>query len=146
MGQNRDNRLDPQGPSGSLVASADASAEASFSSGPAHRVEERRLARVVKNAFHFVAALFLFVLAIQLMKQGAVWIGFRLQASGLIDNAYQTLGLGWLGAYLVLSGSPIAATALTFHSTGAINELQTFAMLSGSRLGASFIVLLVGFL
>jgi Na+/phosphate symporter len=94
----------------------------------------------------FVAALFLFILAIQLMKKGAGAIGPRLEASGLFDNAVQTLGLGWLGAYLVLSGSPVAAIALSFHSTGAITELQTFSMLSGSRLGASFIVLLVGFL
>jgi solute carrier family 34 (sodium-dependent phosphate cotransporter) len=93
-----------------------------------------------------VAALFLFILAIQLMKKGAGAIAPRLAASGLFDNAIQTLGLGWLGAYLVLSGSPIAATALTFHHAGAITELQTFSMLSGSRLGASFIVLLVGFL
>jgi hypothetical protein len=92
------------------------------------------------------AALFLFVLAIQLMKKGAGAIAPRLEASGLFDNAVQTLGLGWLGAYLVLSGSPIAATSLTFHDAGAITELQTFSMLSGSRLGASFIVLLVGFI
>ena len=92
------------------------------------------------------AALFLFVLAIQLMKKGAGAIAPRLEASGLFDNAVQTLGLGWLGAYLVLSGSPIAATSLAFHDAGAITELQTFSMLSGSRLGASFIVLLVGFI
>jgi Na+/phosphate symporter len=94
----------------------------------------------------FAGALFLFILAIQLMKKGAGAIGPRLAASGLFDNAVQTLGLGWLGAYMVLSGSPVAAIALSFHSTGAITELQTFSMLSGSRLGASFIVLLVGFL
>jgi hypothetical protein len=80
------------------------------------------------------------------MKKGAGAIAPRLEGSGLFDNAVQTLGLGWLGAYLVLSGSPIAATSLTFHDAGAITELQTFSMLSGSRLGASFIVLLVGFL
>ncbi|MGH2710676.1 MAG: hypothetical protein ACRDH9_05675 [Actinomycetota bacterium] len=106
------------------------------------RVWRRRLSKLLSVA----AALFLFILAIQLMKKGAGAIAPRLEGSGLFDNAVQTLGLGWLGAYLVLSGSPIAATALTFHDAGAITELQTFSMLSGSRLGASFIVLLVGFI
>ena len=116
-------------------------AEQSIPMGPG-KVWRSRGLKVVSVA----AALFLFVLAIQLMKKGAGAIAPRLEASGLFDNAVQTLGLGWLGAYLVLSGSPIAATSLTFHDAGAITELQTFSMLSGSRLGASFIVLLVGFI
>jgi solute carrier family 34 (sodium-dependent phosphate cotransporter) len=114
--------------------------------GPAVAVTGGRPWGTLSKALSFLGALFLFILAIQLMKKGAGAIGPRLAASGLFDNAIQTLGLGWLGAYLVLSGSPIAATALAFHSQGAINELQTFTMLSGSRLGASFIVLLVGFI
>jgi sodium-dependent phosphate cotransporter len=115
--------------------------------GPAVAVEGRRGPwQAASKVLFFLGALFLFILAIQLMKKGAGAIGPRLEASGIFDNAIQTLGLGWLGAYLVLSGSPIAATALSFHHAGAINELQTFTMLSGSRLGASFIVLLVGFI
>ncbi len=51
-----------------------------------------------------------------------------------------------MGAYLVLSGSPVAAVALSLFAGGTLTKLQTFTMLSGSRLGASFIVLLVGFL
>jgi len=95
---------------------------------------------------HFVAAIFLFILAIQLMKASAAPIGARLKETGLIDNAVMTLGFGWFGAYIVLAGSPVAAVALTFFSEGVLTPLQTFTMLSGSRLGASFIVLLVGFL
>jgi sodium-dependent phosphate cotransporter len=64
----------------------------------------------------------------------------------LFSNAFSTLGAGWLGAYIVLSGSPVAAVALSLFVGGAATELQTFTMLSGSRLGASFVVLLVGFL
>jgi sodium-dependent phosphate cotransporter len=56
------------------------------------------------------------------------------------------LGFGWLGAYFVLSGSPVAATAISLFGAGTLTRLQTFTMLSGSRLGASFIVLLTGFL
>jgi hypothetical protein len=111
------------------------------------RVEERsRALRIAGKVLAFLAALFLFILAIQLMKDGAKAIAPRLQGTFPVDNMVSTLGLGWLGAYLVLSGSPVAAAALTLFAAGATNELQTFTMLTGSRLGASFIVLLVGFL
>ncbi|MGH2820909.1 MAG: hypothetical protein ACRDJ5_09675, partial [Actinomycetota bacterium] len=50
---------------------------------------------------------------------------------------------GWIGALLVLSGSPIAASALTLVAAGSISELEGFTMLTGSRLGAAFVVLLV---
>jgi hypothetical protein len=101
---------------------------------------------ILTKALHFIPAMFLFILAIQLMKKGAGALSPLLKDSGFFDNGISTLGLGWLGAYIVLSGSPVAATALALHGGGGINSLQTFTMLSGSRMGASFIVLLVGFL
>ena len=103
-------------------------------------------ADILLKIFHFVAALFLFILAIQLMKRGADAIAPRLQGTFPFDNGVSTLGLGWLGAYLVLSGSPVAAVALTLFAANATTRIQTFTMLTGSRLGASFIVLLVGFI
>lgn len=92
----------------------------------------------------FIAALFLFILAIQLLKSGAgaltPFIG------GLaVENAANALGFGWLFAYLVMSGSPVAATTLTFFNDGAIDKFEAFAMIAGSRFGASFIVLGLGF-
>lgn len=114
---------------------------------PQVRVEERRAgSQVLVKALYFLAALFLFILAIQLMKEGAQAIAPRLQGSFPVDNMVSTMGLGWLGAYFVLSGSPVAAAALALFAAGATNTLQTFTMLTGSRLGASFIVLLVGFM
>lgn len=105
-----------------------------------------RWMRVAFKVATFAVALFLFVLAIQLMKEGAKALAPTLEDSPLFSNAVSTLGFGWLGAYIVLSGSPIAAVALSLYVGGATTELQTFTMLSGSRLGASFVVLLVGFL
>jgi solute carrier family 34 (sodium-dependent phosphate cotransporter) len=102
--------------------------------------------RLTLKVATFAVALFLFVLAIQLMKEGAKALAPTLDDSPLFSNAVSTLGFGWLGAYIVLSGSPIAAVALSLFVGGATTELQTFTMLSGSRLGASFVVLLVGFL
>jgi Na+/phosphate symporter len=101
---------------------------------------------IVTKTFLFLVALFLFILAIQLMKDGAKAIGPQIRGSFPFDNGVSTLGFGWLGAYFVLSGSPVAATSLTLFSTQTLTPLQTFTMLSGSRLGASFIVLLTGFL
>lgn len=93
-----------------------------------------------------VVALFLFVLALELLKKGAGPLGpFLTQTLG-IKNATNTLGFGWLVAYGVLSGSPVAAIALSFFDQGVISDVQTFSMITGSRLGASFIVLFVGFL
>lgn len=118
----------------------------SAASVPAERVAGRDWVAVAGKIAFFLVALFLFVLAIQLMKEGAKALAPALTDSPLFSNAFSTLGAGWLGAYVVLSGSPIAAVALSLFVGGATTQLQTFTMLSGSRLGAAFVVLLVGFL
>jgi sodium-dependent phosphate cotransporter len=100
---------------------------------------------LLKIAYALVG-LFVFVLALQLMKAGAKELAPTLKNMNLLQTPLQALGLGWLGAYLVLSGSPIAAAALGLFNGGAITELQAFMMINGSRMGSSFIVLFVGFL
>src|SRR5205823_5704719 len=89
-------------------------------------------------------ALFMFVLAIQMMKTGAKALAPTLHVTKW--NAFATLGLGTLLAYLFLSGKPVTATALALFTAGGLTKLQTFTMISGGRLGAAFIVLLIGFL
>jgi sodium-dependent phosphate cotransporter len=91
-----------------------------------------------------VAGLALFVTALGLMKTGAAALIPALEGSVFTDSAASTLGLGWLGACIVLSGSPVAASALTLLDGGAIDRDQSFAMLTGSRLGAAFVVVVVG--
>lgn len=106
------------------------------------------LATVLRVA-RLVVGLFLFVGALQLMKAAAASLDV-LHSGLLVKNAGTTLGLGWLGALLVLSGSPVAATAMTLVAAGEekaavaadhFTELQGFTMLTGSRLGAAFVVL-----
>lgn len=92
----------------------------------------------------FVAGLAAMVTALGLMKAGAAALVPTLEGSFLTDNAWSTLGLGWLGAGLVLSGSPVAASSLTLLDGGAIDRLQSFTMLTGSRIGAAFVVLVAG--
>ena len=93
----------------------------------------------------FLVALFLFILSIQLLKSGAkILVPFVSDLA--VKNVFNALGFGWLFAYLVLSGSPVAATTLTLFDAGAIDQLEAFAMIAGSRLGAALIVLLIGFI
>jgi hypothetical protein len=70
----------------------------------------------------------------------------RLENSSLTDGVASALGLGWLGALLVMSGSPVAASALSLEAGGTLSRDEAFAMLTGSRLGAAFVVLVVGFM
>lgn len=92
-----------------------------------------------------VLALGLFVGSLQIMKAGAEALIPTLSGSAFTDHAWSTLGLGWLGACVVLSGSPMAASSIALLDGGAITRSQAFTMLTGSRLGASFVVLVVGF-
>ena len=94
----------------------------------------------------FLASLYLFILAITLMKEGARAVAPLVRNLLDVTSAANALGLGWLSAYAIMSGSPIAAAALTFFDAGVVDELGAFAMITGSRLGASFIVLFIGFL
>jgi sodium-dependent phosphate cotransporter len=91
----------------------------------------------------FLVALFFFVGALQLMKTGAASLDILNSGGFLVKNAGATLGLGWVGALFVLSGSPVAATALTLVAADSITEVQGYTMLTGSRLGAAFVVLVV---
>jgi sodium-dependent phosphate cotransporter len=94
----------------------------------------------------FLASLYLFILSITLMKEGARGIAPLVRSLLAVDNPANSLGFGWLFAYTIMSGSPVAAAALTFFDVGIIDKLGAFAMITGSRLGASFIVLFLGFL
>ena len=90
-------------------------------------------------------ALLLFILALEVLKTGAAGVADIL--SGVdAEGTANILGFGWLGSSLALSGSPVAAIALSLFREGVISDSEAFAMLNGSRMGASFIVLLIGFL
>jgi sodium-dependent phosphate cotransporter len=93
-----------------------------------------------------VLSIALFVLSIQLMKESASVAAPYIRDRLHVNNAANSLGLGWLSAYVILSGSPVAAVALTLFDTGVIGQFQALTMISGSRLGASFIVLFIGFI
>lgn len=94
----------------------------------------------------FVFSLLSFVLAINLMKDGARSLAPLVQGRLAVQGFGDAMGFGWLASYLVMSGSPVAATAMTFLDRGIVAQEGAYGMIVGSRMGASFIVLFVGFL
>lgn len=101
---------------------------------------------VFQKIGYAILGLFVFILALELLRLGALEYG-RVALDWLhVSTAGNALGLGWLMAYIFLSGSPVAAIAITLFSANTINTIQAFSMITGSRLGASFIVLFVGFI
>lgn len=91
----------------------------------------------------FAAGLFVFVLALELLKKGAGGIAPLLRGLD-VSGVSGGLGFGWLMACVVLSGSPVAAIALALLAAHTLDTREAFAMIVGSRLGASFVVLVVG--
>jgi len=92
-----------------------------------------------------VAGILLFIFALETLKAGAsdlVPLLDGLRVAGPLN----AVGFGWLFAYGVLSGSPVAAIGISLLQGGTLSEAEAFAIVGGSRLGASFIVLAVGFL
>jgi Na+/phosphate symporter len=108
--------------------------------GPVDRL--RGLGRVLL----FLLCLALFMVAIELIKNGATGAAGLVQRFFDINSPVNALGFGWFASYLVMSGSPVAAVSVAFLAAGAVDQLSAYAMIVGSRLGASFIVLFVGFM
>lgn len=93
-----------------------------------------------------LSGLVLFVVALALMKEGAGGLAPLLRGHLEISNVADSLGFGWLMAFLVLSGSPAAAAAMALLSSNVLSPNQAFTMITGSRMGASSVVLLLGFI
>ncbi len=88
---------------------------------------------------------YLFVLALRLLSASASGVADLLTDIGA-SGPLNLLGFGWLVAYGALSGSPVAALSLSLLHGGAITTSEALGMVSGSRFGASMIVLVVGFI
>jgi sodium-dependent phosphate cotransporter len=119
----------------------DLTSTAVAASVPAGNPWRTRTAQILLAA----TGLFLFILAIRMLTYGAS--GLMLILQGLSVGEFSGfLGFGWLMAYVSLSGSPVAAVSLTLLGGDTVTPLEAFAMINGSRLGASFIVLVTGFI
>jgi len=114
-------------------------AEEAQPESPKTRLDRRGLALKIALAF---VGVWVFLVALAFMKDGARGLAPALSAA--VDSPLNALGLGWLGALLVLSGSPVAASSLALFDGGSLTLEQSYAMIVGSRLGASFVVLVIG--
>jgi sodium-dependent phosphate cotransporter len=92
----------------------------------------------------FLFSLALFILALEFMKTGARGLAPLIRDLLRVNHPLNALGFGWLFAYGVLSGSPVAAASLTFFDAGVITSTDALAMITGSRMGAGVIVLMIG--
>jgi hypothetical protein len=100
---------------------------------------------IAEKTFFAVVGLFIFILALELLKTGARGLVPLLESLD-VEHIPNAIGFGWLGAYITMSGSPVAAIALSLFSADVLDKFETFGMINGSRFGASFIVLTVGFI
>jgi len=104
-----------------------------------------RLLRLLRRLALLTAGVLVFILGLLLMKEGVVPLTPFLRTQLSVSSPASALGFGWILSSLALSGSPVAATALSFLDAGALSIDESFAMITGSRLGAAFVVVLVGF-
>jgi Na+/phosphate symporter len=91
-------------------------------------------------------SLSLFIVALQIMKTGAHPLEPLIHEHLQVHSLWDGLGFGWITASAILSGSPVAAIAVTLYDGRAISRFAAFGMINGSRIGAAFMVLLVGYL
>ena len=100
---------------------------------------------LLARAGYALVGLALFALALEIARAGAGSLA-PLLADIDVEGVANGLGFGWLFAYVVLSGSPVAAIGVSLLSEGVFHATEAFAVVAGSRLGASFVVLAAGFL
>jgi Na+/phosphate symporter len=100
---------------------------------------------VLRRPAWLVLGVLAFVLALELLKKGAAAVSPLLRGLD-VAGLPGALGFGWIMACLVLSGSPVAAIALALLAARTLTTEEAFGMIGGSRLGASFVVLVIGML
>jgi hypothetical protein len=76
------------------------------------------------------AGLFVFILALQLLKTGARGLK-PILTDVHAHGALNLMGFGWLGSYVVMSGSPVAAISLSLFSSGTTSDVESFATVRG---------------
>ncbi|MBN1260101.1 MAG: hypothetical protein JXB35_05420 [Anaerolineae bacterium] len=109
-----------------------------------HVSEKHTLWYVIRHIAAGLLGFLLFIFALGLMKEGAAGLTPLLHNRLAVNNVADAMGVGWLAAYLIQSGSPVAAAAISLLSAKSISASQAYAMIAGSRLGAGLMVLQLG--
>ncbi len=95
-----------------------------------------------------LATLFIFFFSVRLLGAAtdALSGGVTPYLRTVIDGELSALGVGWLGALVLMNGSVVAALSVSLLHSGLVNDAEFFMMISGTRLGGSGIVFLIGVL
>ena len=100
-----------------------------------------------KNLFRitkFIFALYIFILAIELIKKSALFLAGDLSSILLvIKNPLNSLGLGWLATIIMQSSSVFIATIATFVGLNILTLTSGIYLMMGSVLGNSITNLIV---
>ena len=103
--------------------------------------------RKIVNLFGFIAALYMFVLSLTLIKVSSASLGqgiFSLTRDGISEiNAF---GIGWLASLITQSSGAAAATLIAFNLAGIIGPIVLIFMIIGTRIGTSITALFTAFL
>lgn len=93
-------------------------------------------------------SIMLFILGLQLLGESTEAVAQLLEGAvaALVTGDLSSLGTGWFLAYIVLNGATSAAIGIAFLEAGLIEIVNTYMIISGSRLGAAFIVVFIGLL
>lgn len=101
-----------------------------------------------QRLFTAFISIMLFILGLQLLGESTEAIAQLLEGlvTLLVTGEISALGTGWFMAYIVLNGATSAAIGIAFLEAGLIEVVNAFMVISGSRLGAAFIVIFIGLL
>ncbi len=102
----------------------------------------------VKRLFYACAAIAGLIFALQILAESTAMLGPILETvlERVIRGDLSALGAGWISAMLLLNGASVMAIGLSFLVAGVITATEYFMVMAGSRLGAAFIVVFLGFL
>lgn len=90
----------------------------------------------------------LFIFGLQLLGDSTEAVAELLRGlvKAVVTGDLSALGAGWFLAYIVLNGATSGAIGIAFLQSGLIDAINAFMFISGSRLGATFIVVFIGLL
>ncbi|RZN63194.1 hypothetical protein [Methanonatronarchaeum sp. AMET6-2] len=104
--------------------------------------------RRAQRTLYALLAILIFIFGLQLLGESTQVVADTIEpwVKALITGDLSSLGAGWGLAYILLNGATAAAIGIAFLESGLIDVMNTYMIVSGSRLGAAFIVVFIGFL
>ncbi|MDY6788399.1 MAG: hypothetical protein SVV03_00385 [Candidatus Nanohaloarchaea archaeon] len=102
----------------------------------------------LERCLYGAGGLALFVLSLQVLGRSTQALTPVLEGflKLIIRGDLSALGAGWIASYIFMNGSSVAALSLSLFKSGILSLTELFMAVSGSRLGAAFIVVVIGYI